>query len=410
MKVILIHPTGNANVRAALAGLKRANILSVFHTAIATFSGSTLGFLSRFGILKELRRRKFDVELKPLTRMHGLKEFCRILSMKLGLSRLNKQETGVFSVDAVYHHIDRIVASSLAQTNGITAIYAYEDGAFFTFKAARAMGIPCIYDLPTGHWRTLRKLLEEEQKRRPEWASTLTGFKDSIEKLDRKDCELTLASQIIVASGFTASTLSDFPGELAPVTIIPYGFPDVIIERVYTDLNERPLRLLFVGSLSQGKGIANLFEAVEMLGKEVSLTVVGHKRSEECLPLNQALKLHKWFPSLPHDAVLKLMSEHDIFVFPSLFEGFGLVITEAMSQGTPVITTNRTAGRDLIKNGENGWIVEPGSTESLYSCLVNILADKHCIKMLGKAAMETARQRPWDRYSEELSSFIQSNA
>ena len=52
------------------------------------------------------------------------------------------------------------------------------------------------------------------------------------------------------------------------------------------------------------------------------------------------------------------MREHDVFVFPSLFEGFGLVITESMSQGTPVITTDRTAGPDLIKNDENGWLLK----------------------------------------------------
>ena len=50
------------------------------------------------------------------------------------------------------------------------------------------------------------------------------------------------------------------------------------------------------------------------------------------------------------------MKEHDVLIFPSLFEGFGLVITEAMAQGTPVITTDRTAGPDVISDNENGCL------------------------------------------------------
>lgn len=47
---------------------------------------------------------------------------------------------------------------------------------------------------------------------------------------------------------------------------------------------------------------------------------------------------------MPHDQILNLMRTQDVFVFPSLFEGYGLVVAEAMSQGTPVITTSRTCG------------------------------------------------------------------
>jgi glycosyltransferase involved in cell wall biosynthesis len=48
--------------------------------------------------------------------------------------------------------------------------------------------------------------------------------------------------------------------------------------------------------------------------------------------------------------VLREMQRHDVLVFPSLFEGFGLVIVEAMSQGLPVITTSHTAGPDIIES------------------------------------------------------------
>ena len=67
--------------------------------------------------------------------------------------------------------------------------------------------------------------------------------------------------------------------------------------------------------------------------------------------------MHNYLGPMPHDKVLQEMRKADVFIFPSLFEGFGMVITEAMSQGTPVIATDRTCAVDLIKNGENGWVI-----------------------------------------------------
>jgi glycosyltransferase involved in cell wall biosynthesis len=109
---------------------------------------------------------------------------------------------------------------------------------------------------------------------------------------------------------------------------------------------------------------------------------------------------------LPHEEVLALMRTQDVLVFPSLFEGFGLVITEAMSQGTPVITTDRTAGPDLIEHGKNGWLVEAGSTAALQEALKNLIENPQLLAAVGKAAMETARQRPWEVYGKELAEAV----
>jgi glycosyltransferase involved in cell wall biosynthesis len=194
---------------------------------------------------------------------------------------------------------------------------------------------------------------------------------------------------------------------LAPVEVIPYGFPPVVKTRDYSSVSGTSrLKLLFVGSLSQRKGVANLFAAVAALGRHVQLTVVGHKVSDNCPALDAALAKHHWIPSLPHAEILKLMQVHDVLAFPSLFEGFGLVITEAMSQGTPVITTDRTAGPDLIKHDRNGWLVEAGSTEALKIAIEKLVSHPKLIAQAGKAAMETARHRPWEVYGRELAEAI----
>ena len=378
-----------------------------FRTTIATFPDTVLDGLSSFAPFAELSRRRYDAALVAKTGTWPWREMGRLAASKLGMARLLKHETGAFSVDSVYHSLDRRVAASLPQLPAADAVYAYEDGAEASFKRAKELGLKCIYDLPIGYWRAARRLLEPERERWPAWVATLTGFEDSPAKLARKDKELRLADRIVVASQFTAETLRDFPGILAPVQVIPYGFPPVAPPRRYASLgNGRPLKLLFVGGLSQRKGIADLFAAVAALGPRVELTVVGRKSTDSCPALDRALALHRWIPSLPHGEVLKVMREHDVLVFPSLFEGFGLVITEAMSQGTPVITTNRTAGPDLIEHGRNGWLVEAGATTALQGAIEKLLLRPTSIATAGEAAMETARLRPWSLYGAELANAL----
>ena len=102
------------------------------------------------------------------------------------------------------------------------------------------------------------------------------------------------------------------------------------------------------------------------------------------------------------------MRKSDVLLFPSLFEGFGLVITESMSQGTPVITTDRTAGKDFIENKKNGWIVEAGSTNSLKVAIEGILNSPESVASLGLAAHKTASGRTWLNYQIDLVSAIKS--
>jgi glycosyltransferase involved in cell wall biosynthesis len=405
---IIYHPTGNQNVRATVKGLVDAGKKIEFHTSIACFPNTLLNSLSYVGPLSELRRRSYDSVLKELTHSHPLREMGRLLANRMKFSALTRHEVGYLSIDAVYRGLDKLIAKKLKYNRAnVNAVYAYEDGAAFSFAVAKKLGITCLYDLPIGYWRTARKLLQNEQNRWPEWKMTLTGLKDSEEKLKRKDEELKLSDAIFVASSFTAKTLKDFPGKLPSIAVIPYGFPDVKEYREYTGLvNRKKLKILFVGGLSQRKGIADLFSAAETLNNYIELTIVGKKATDECTALNEALSRHKWIPSLPHQEVLQLMRQQDILIFPSLFEGFGLVITEAMSQGLPVITTDRTAGPDLIEHGSNGWLVEAGSTTALHQAIEYFLQQPDRVAQLGREAQETASKRPWAVYGSELATAI----
>jgi glycosyltransferase involved in cell wall biosynthesis len=405
IKIVLFHPTGNANVREVAKGMQKKSVLVFFYTSIAVFPGSVLYKIGSISLLKELRRRLFDPILESNTKMLPRMELGRLLASKFGFKKLLKHETGILCIDAIYQNLDKKVASKLEylqKKEAITAVYGYEDGALTTFSKAKELGLYCIYDLPIGYWKSARLLMKEEFDINADWSSTLTGFNDSISKLDRKDKELALADVIFVASSFTKKTLEEYSGKLPEIKVIPYGFPDVKFKKEYEPLEGRKLKILFIGGLSQRKGLSYLFEAVEELQDKIELTIVGHKAVADCIVLNIALERHKWIPSLPHDEVLSCMREHDVFVFPSLFEGFGLVITEAMSQGIPVITTERTAGPDIIDNDVDGWIVPAGSSKAIREVFTKILEEPQILEQFGCAAQNKAKTRPWSVYGQEM--------
>lgn len=413
VKIVVSHPTGNQNVRAAINGLMEQGALAQFHTTIATFPGRKLDLISKVGSLAEFKRRSYHPSLKSVTKTSPTRELMRHAVSKLGWKQFVEHETGPFSIDKISRALDQKVADSLraAHKQGVNAVYAYEDVASVTFHSAKKKNIECFYDLPTGYWRAARKLLEIEKEKWPEWMGTMVGFRDSVEKLQRKDEELSLADHIFVASKFTASTLKEYPNKLPATQIIPYGFPNVADVREYDTAavyKHRPVKLLFVGKLTQQKGLADLFAALQGLESEVELTLVGHKTGD-CKPLEENLKKYNWIPSMPHEQVLKLMRKNDVLVFPSLFDGFGLVITEAMAQGTPVIASDRSAGPDLITHGKNGWLMKGGEAQSLRDVIEDILDNRERIAEVGRAAMMSAKQRPWNVYSTELYKAISNH-
>lgn len=406
--ILFSHPTANANVRHAALGLQRANLLGEFWTCINHDPGSLGARLLPGGLRSQLARRSFPAELRPLVHSYPLLEYGRLVCGRIGLGRLARHEHGCLSVDAVYRSLDRRVARRLAKP-GFSGAYAYEDGAQETFRAARQHGLPCFYDLPIGYWRAARDLLLEEAERRPEWASTLIGNDDSPAKTERKDEELATADVVYVASTYTLKTLSRAPAFSARVEVIPYGAPhrdpNAIPARPPRDPS-RPLRVIFVGSLGQRKGLSYLFDACRTLGTGVELTVIGTLPLAPCAILEQELKKVRWIPSCPHRQVLEEMSSHDVFVFPSLFEGFGLVLLEAMAMGLPIITTEHTAGPDLIENGREGYIVPIRSSEAIAEKLEILRRDREQAEVMGQRAALRAAGFTWDDYGRRLAASV----
>ena len=407
--ILLSHPTGNQCVREATrALLDDTGLLSEVWTSVCWNDHHLLNRVLPRSVSRELGRRSFSHLRRDQLRCHPWVEVGRLAAQKLNLPHLLRHEVGRFSIDAVYRSLDSRVAGRLYDAPNIRGVYAYEDAALVSFRAARELGIKTIYELPIGYWRYYRELMQEEAFLQPEWAVTLQGMSDSDEKLRRKDEELALATDIVVPSDFVRETLRKARLE-APVNILPYGAPSprhiVQTERIR---KVGKLKILFVGGLSQRKGVSYLLQAVTRLGSKVELTLVGRRPTGagECRALDAALRLHRWIPSLPHAPLLEEMSRHDVMVFPSLFEGCALVVLESMSQGVPVITTPNSGAQHSISDGEDGFIVPIRDVEAIVERLEMLILDRDRLASMSQAAIRKAEQHSWDQYRHRFAAIV----
>ena len=89
------------------------------------------------------------------------------------------------------------------------------------------------------------------------------------------------------------------------------------------------------------------------------------------------------------------MRRHDVFVFPSLFEGLALVQGEAISQGLPVITTPNSGGTDILRDGVDGFIVPIRDPDAIASRLLELYQDRALLQQMSDSARERAAQLDW---------------
>ena len=104
--------------------------------------------------------------------------------------------------------------------------------------------------------------------------------------------------------------------------------------------------------------------------------------------------------------VLEEMGRSDVLVLPSLFEGFGLVILEAMAAGLAVITTTNTGGPDMIEDGKEGFIVPAGNVEALREKMSYFIQNPEQASKMGQSSHQKARQYTWERYGKAYAEII----
>jgi glycosyltransferase involved in cell wall biosynthesis len=408
---LLAHPTGNANVRAALLGLFEAQMLAQFHTTIAAFPGNFWDAISRNNWARDFRRRGYDARLRPMTVQHPFRELGRMFTCRTGLNALGDREGSYFSIDSIYQSLDRVAAGRLRANGGLFAgIYAYEDGALECLTAAKELKLKRVYELPIAYWDTVRRLLAQEAERLPRWKKTLGGgVGDSQAKLLRKSKELSLAELVICPSHFVARSIPETMRRGKQIAIVPFGSPPAAPNRgVDRDGGRSKLRVLFAGSMSQRKGLGDLFAAVRLLNRrDVELVVMGAPQAPMEFYRGEFADFI-YEPGRPHDQVLELMRSCDVFCLPSLAEGRALVMQEAMSQGLPLIVTANTGGEDLIDEGRTGFLVPIRNAEKIAEKIAWFADHRAAIADMSRAAKDKAAELTWTKYGRTIAEAIRN--
>jgi glycosyltransferase involved in cell wall biosynthesis len=165
--------------------------------------------------------------------------------------------------------------------------------------------------------------------------------------------------------------------------------------------------VLIVGYLIERKGHAYLLDALARLrapGTDVALAIVGEgvlRAGLEQQAAHLGLADHVHFLShLAHVEVLRLMARADVFALPSWDEAFGLVYTEAMAQGTPVVACRGEGPEDFIRHGENGYLVPPRDAGAIADVIAGALANPAGARAVGEAGRRTAGELTWQRNAE----------
>lgn len=173
------------------------------------------------------------------------------------------------------------------------------------------------------------------------------------------------------------------------VEVIINGVPEPSHDRRISDCTS-VLRVLFLGNLSERKGVSDLLHALALPGFDISrleVTLAGggnisaYKATALQLGINGFVQFIGWSNQ---DQVSMLMSQTDVLVLPSYDEGLPLVILEALANGVAVVCTPVGEIPAVLSNGVNACFVEPGDTQGIASALQCVLNDSEYRQVLEK--------------------------
>ena len=217
-----------------------------------------------------------------------------------------------------------------------------------------------------------------------------------------------LADYILCPSKFVARSFINkgFPNK----KLIVNNFGRTFKTQPFIWKNEEEFKLLYVGQLHYRKGIRYAIEAFKKIKyKKKKFYLVGPITGPTGIDLNSLPKDIFYLGVLKGSQLREIYNSVSAFVLPSLEEGLALVQGEALNASLPLITTKNTGGEDLIKNGLEGFIVEPGSSEELHKCFVNLTEDIELRRKMRIASYKNSlKNSGWDKSVKNLINKLQN--
>lgn len=295
----------------------------------------------------------------------------------------------------VARRFGRFAAANLPECD---ILVAWSGAGLEAMTEARRRGVKLVLERGSTHMDHQSRVLAEAHAR---WG--LAWHPTSPELVAREKAEYALADMIALGSGHAAASFRAEGWGGGTLRVNPYG---VDLSRFAPppggrNGKVRP-RILFVGSVGIRKGVPELLAAFAPLSRQADLHLVGPVE-----PGFDAL-----LRRLPQDSVVlrgplpgvALAAEYaaaDLFVLPSIEEGFGMVILQAMAAGLPVVASTATGLPDADPEGRAGRVVPPADADGLRLALESLLCDGARRHAMGEAARKLVeRGWSWDEYGE----------
>lgn len=408
MKVIVAHPGQQHSYKTAV-GLKKSNQLYKYITTVYMKKKSITNMISRF-LPNNIRIRAINRKCNELDD-HEIVQFCELDGLiLLFLQRIDKNKK---LYDKWSLHITKkfgIKVAKYAIKNNADAIIIYDtQGAYIgKYLHKHKSKIKLIMDVSAANLDYMKGIYSKDFKICPSFKNRLLFEKgylwnDKVMKPLRE--EIIYPDAFLVGSSFVKKSLIFANVDEDKIYICPYGSNFSSIEKKKFGV-EKPLKLVYVGNVTAMKGIYYLLEAVMQFDKnDVELTLVGSFDNSDNT-FDKYLKRVSFVGAVPHFEVKKYLENADVFVMPSLGEGFNLSTVEALSLGLPCMVSNNSGINDFIVEEENGLVFNIQDIADISNCIQYFLDNKSKLSSMSKKALETANILTWNNYNKKLSKIV----
>jgi glycosyltransferase involved in cell wall biosynthesis len=391
------------NVALALA---EAGALQAFVTTFAYRPDGLLGSLVRRlpptlaqRLSGELGRRAVDAVPPQLVRCHPTWEVLRTAVVKAGVGPALADRIW----DRMSHRFDHLVAQRYVPR--AQAVQAFEYTALASFERAKAEGVARVLHLPSLDNLQFETIQRREKQQWPELVGAHDAYFDRkfAGRYERRRREIALADVIITNSSLTARSHITAGAAPEKVFVVHLAAPPPVDEIAsHGKPGEDPLAAIWAGPFSLRKGAHYLLDAWRRLraGDNARLHVYGQPQLPARLA-GAAADGVTFHGSVSRPVLFEAYCSSDILVFPTLSDGFGLVVAEAMAHGLPVITTDQAGAAELV-SPDNGLIVPAGDPRALAQALQWCLDNRERLHAMRFHALEAARRRQWHHFRRDL--------
>lgn len=298
----------------------------------------------------------------------------------------------------------RFAARRLARD--IDLLVGWSSATLEAIPAARDRGAAVVLERGSCH------IAHQVETLREEYARLGLGAEPTPpELIERELAEYEQVDAIAVPSAFAARTFLDRGIAGNRLIVNPLG-ADIDagagVERAERD--RRAPEILFVGQVGVRKGTVWLLRAFAPLAGRARLRLVGPlERGFEGVLRREPLDGVSIVGPLKGSALRDAYARADLFCLPSVEEGFGMVILEAMAAGLPVVASDVSGGAEAIADGVDGRVVAARDVGALTGALAALAADGPARRAMGLAAREKVRSRfTWSAYGDRAVAAYES--